>query len=76
MNTPVGTLSFIIGVSLFINGIDSVLILVILGLFKAVDDAMKIDSNSPEAKQFLITLVDILEQVLIIKQCQNNKWIY
>jgi hypothetical protein len=73
MNTPVGTLSFIIGVSLFINGIDSVLILVILGLFKAVDDAMKIDSNSPEAKQFLITLVDILEQVLIIKQCQNNK---
>lgn len=32
-------------------------------MFKAVDDAMKIDSSSPEAKQFLITLVDILEQV-------------
>jgi len=63
MNMPVGTLSFIIGVSLLTTWPRFTLILAILGLFKAVDDAMKIDSNSPEAKQFLITLVDILEQV-------------
>jgi hypothetical protein len=36
------------------------------GIFKAVDDAMHIDSTSPEAKHFLMTLVDILEQVFTI----------